>query len=211
MSRLGFALLVAALSVSAGTMAMAQPPVPGGSQPFRKWDIGGTLAIRVGDTEDAVIPPGAWTADLGRYWTPNFKTSIGVMTARQTTYGGSGYTYDPRLLTSSLTENVTRPAGFAASATYQFLDNEFVHPYVSAGARFASTSTLTQVYSTRSPYGPLGSSTTPDRLEVRPVVGGGFKSYFGNGRAFMRSELMFSVGPHRTPHAILQIGAGVDF
>lgn len=210
MTRLGFVLMVAALSVSAE--AMAQPPVPGGSQPFRKWDIGGTLAIRFGEKDDAVIPAGAWTADLGRYWTPNFKTSVAVMTAGQTTYGSSpAGIYDPRSFATSYTRNVTQPAGFAASATYQFLDNEFVHPYVLAGARFASTSATTEVFSTRSPYGPLGSASTPDVLQVRPVVGGGFKSYFANGRAFMRSELQMAVGPGGTAHPILQIGAGVDF
>jgi len=210
MGRLGSVLLVAALLAPAE--AIAQPPGPGGGQAFRKWDIGGTLAIRFGENDDAVIPAGAWTADLGRYWTPNFKTSVAVMTAGQTTYANSTEgMYDPRSFTTSYTRNVTQPAAFAASATYQFFDNEFVQPYVTAGARFASTSTLTQVYSTRSPYGLLNATNAPAALAVRPVVGGGFKSYFDNGRAFMRSELLLSSGPHGTPHAILQIGAGVDF
>jgi len=210
MSKTRWVLLALALALP--VEAIAQTSAPTAINPFRKWDIGGTVAIRFGEKDDAVIPAGAWTADLGRFWTPHFKTSVAVMTAGQTTYGGSpAGIYDPRSFTTSYTRNVTQPAAFAASATYQFFDNEFAHPYVSAGARFASTSTLTQVYATRSPYGLLSSTTAPVALEVRPVVGGGFKSYFGNGRAFMRSELMLSVGPHGTPHAILQIGAGVDF
>jgi hypothetical protein len=209
MSKTRWVLLALALALPADAIAQTTAPT---AIPFRRWDLGGTLAIRFGEMDDAVIPFGAWTAELGRYWTPNFKISAAVMTAGQTTYSSSpAGIYDPRSFTTSYTKNITRPAAFAASATYQFFDNEFVHPYVSAGARFASTSTLTQVYSTRSPYGPLGWSTAPERLEIRPVAGGGFKSYFGNGRAFMRSELMLSVGPHGTPHAILQIGAGVDF
>jgi hypothetical protein len=179
-------------------------------EPFRKWDIGGGLNIRFGDNRDAVVPIGAWTADFGRYWTPHLKTSIAVMTTRQEGYGGPSV-YDPRAFTTSYSEVVTRPAGFGASVAYQFLDNEFVHPYVTAGARFATTSTSTNVYSTRQPYGLLFNSITPDRLEARPVVGGGFKSYFGNGRAFMRSELVMSIAPHGSANAVLMIGAGVDF
>jgi hypothetical protein len=208
MRKTRWVLLVLALALPAEAIAQTTAPT---AISFRKWDLGGTLAIRFGENDDAVIPLGAWTAELGRYWTPNFKISAAVMTAGQITYGGNSFVYDPRAFTSSQTEHITRPAGFAASATYQFFRNEFVHPYLSAGARFASTSTETEVYSTRSPYGLLRSSTAPDRLEVRPVVGGGFKSYFGDGRAFMRSELLLSVGPHGTPHAILQFGAGVDF
>jgi hypothetical protein len=210
MSKTRWVLLSLALTLPA--QAIAQPAAPTAREPFRKWDIGGTVAIRFGEKDDPVIPAGAWTADLGRYWTPNFKTSVAAMTAGQTTYDSSpAGIYDPRSFTTSYTRSVTQPAAFAASATYQFFDNEFVQPYVSASARFASTSTLTQVYATRSPYGLLSATTAPAALEVRPVVGGGFKSYFDNGRAFMRSELLLSVGPHGTAHAILQIGAGVDF
>ena len=59
--------------------------------------------------------------------------------------------------------------------------------------------------------GPVSTDTTPSRVEMRPVVGGGFKSYFGNGRVFMRTELLMSINPHQSPNAILTIGAGVDF
>jgi hypothetical protein len=188
--------------------AMAQPAGPAVGQPFRKWDVGGGVGIRFGETEDTVVPAGAWIAEAGRYWTPHIKTSIAVMTAGQTTYNSSSY--DPRALRSGYTETATRPAGYAASLAYQFFDNEFVHPFVSAGARFASSVTTTKVYSTRSPYQTLSTDST-DRLELRPTIGGGFKSYFGDGRAFMRTELLMAVGPHGSPHAILQIGAGVDF
>jgi hypothetical protein len=82
---------------------------------------------------------------------------------------------------------------------------------VTAGVRLATTSTSTDVYSTRAPYGRLLTTTTPNRVEARPLVGGGFKSYFGNGRAFMRSELAMSIAPHGSLNAILLIGAGVDF
>ena len=201
---------VALLALTLPAEAIAQTGFAGDSQPYRKWDIGGGLNIRFGDNQDAVVPLGAWTADVGRYWTPHLRTSVAVMTTRQEVYGGPGV-FSPSALTASYTEIITQPAGFGASVAYQFFDNEFVHPYVSAGARMATTSTSTDVYSTRSPYGRLLTTTTPARLEARPVVGGGFKSYFGNGRAFMRSELAMSIAPHGATNAVLLIGAGVDF
>jgi hypothetical protein len=179
-------------------------------EPFRKWDIGGGLNIRFGDNQDTVVPAGAWTADFGRYWTPHLKTSIAVMTTRQEGYGGPSV-FDPRAFTTSYSEVITQPAGFGASVSWQFFDNDFVHPYVTAGARFASTSETTSVYSTRAPYGLLLTRSTPSRVEARPVIGGGFKSYFGNGRAFMRSELVMAIAPHGSANAVLTIGAGVDF
>jgi hypothetical protein len=206
---MGAVLCAALLALSLPAEAIAQTASAGDSQPFRKWDIGGGLNIRFGDNQDAVVPVGAWTADVGRYWTPHLKTSVAVMTTRHETSGGSG-AFDPGAFTGSYTEIITRPAGFGASVAYQFLDNEFVHPYVTAGARMATTFTSTDVYSTRPPYGRV-TTTTPSRLEARPVVGGGFKSYFANGRAFMRSELTMSIAPHGATNAILLIGAGVDF
>jgi len=203
--RLRLALLAFAMALPSA--AAAQQPGPIARELYRPWDIGGSLAIRFGDTDDAVVARGAWMGELGRYWTPHFRTSVAVMTAGQDTYGPSAS--DPRTFAGSYTLTITRPAAFGASAAWQFLDNEFVHPYVSAGARFATTSTTTVFYPAR-PSSPQ-FTTAPDRLEVRPIVGGGFKSYFGNGRAFMRTELLMSVRPDGLVHPVLQIGAGIDF
>jgi hypothetical protein len=181
--------------------AAAQAADPSGNQPFRKWDVSGGLSLRFGEREDAVVPPAAWMAEASRYWTPHVKTSFAVMTTRQSVYDYSRSTY---------TESVTTPAGYGASIAYQFFENQFVHPYVSVGARVASAYATSTTYSLRAPYQGVTTSTGT-HVEIRPVLGGGFKSYFGNGRAFMRSELITAIDPHGSPHAILTIGAGVDF
>jgi hypothetical protein len=201
-----FRWVLSLLALSLPVEAIAQQPGTALSEPYRKWDIGGGVALRFGQQDDAVVPAGAWTAEFGRYWTAHIKTSVAVMTAGQTTYASS--TFDSQSYTTR--EIFTRPAGFGAAATYQFLDNEFVHPYVTAGVRFGSTSTSTTISSTRPPYSLL-SNNSPYRIEARQIFGGGFKSYFGNGRAFMRSELLVAIGPGGTTHPVLQIGAGVDF
>jgi len=189
--------------------ATAQQPDAAARPLYRPWDISGGATIRFGEHDDAVVPLGAWTADFGRYWTAHLKTSVTVATAGQSNY--RGIVYDPSASTTSSSESVTGPAALAVSGAYQFFENDFVHPYLSAGARFASASTSTRVYSTRAPYQFLGTFNTPERLQVRPTIGGGFKSYFGNGLAFMRTELLMSIAPHGSPNTILLIGAGVDF
>jgi len=192
--------VLAVLAVPGGVLAQSLDP---GAQPYRKWDVGGGMGIRFGETEDAVVPAGGWNTEVSRYWTAHVMTSFSLMTAGQTSYTG------PYVVNISQHTN-TGPAAYSATAGYQFFDNVFMHPYVVAGARFASHSTTTTTYSARSPFNS-SSVTSPSVLEARPVVGGGFKSYFANGRAFMRSELLMAINPHGSPHAVLTIGAGVDF
>jgi Outer membrane protein beta-barrel domain len=206
MARVRFLLTAALLALPA--LASAQTANRPPAERFRKWDLGGGLGIRFGETDDAVVPLGNWMAEGSRYWTPHFKTSLLVTTAGQTS--SSGYQYDPPAFRSISSRTTTRPAAFGLTAGYQFFDNEFIHPYLSAGVRFASAHVTTTVQSSRSSY---SSSTVdaPDRLQRRPIVGGGFKSYFANGRAFMRTELLVAIGPDGTPHTIFQFGSGVDF
>jgi hypothetical protein len=106
--------------------------------------------------------------------------------------------------------SVTGPAAFSGTLGYQFLDNVFVHPYVVGGVRMASASNATRTWLSVPPYS-ASVQAQPSRLLARPLLGGGFKSYFGNGRAFMRSELLMTIDPHGSPHAVLQLGSGVDF
>ena len=209
MRRLRWVLTLVTLCLGLPVEARAQQLDAALKQPYRPWDISGGVTVRFGERDDAVVPAGAWTAEVGRYWTGHLKTSVTVATAGQSNY--RGFVYDPNASTNSSSESTTGPVALAASGTYQFFENDFVHPYVSAGARFASASTSTRVYSTRAPYQFLGTFNTPERLQARPTIGGGFKSYFGNGRAFMRSELVMSIAPHGSPNTILLFGAGVDF
>jgi hypothetical protein len=196
-------MLVFAAAMTMPALAHAQQPDP---QTFRRWDASGGFTIRFGDGDNTVVPGAAWTAEAGRYWTPHLKTSVAVMTTRQSTfeegpYQAGTYTYN---------DNVTGPAGYAASLSYEFFDNQFVQPYLLGGLRLASTYTNTTTYLAHAPYSSTIAST-PARIEARPVLGGGFKSYFGNGQAFMRTEISVAVNPSGSPHVIVLIGAGVDF
>jgi hypothetical protein len=199
---------VAAAALAFPAIAAAQPLEKAPPELFRRWDAGAGFTIRFGEGDDRVVPLGSWIVQAGRYWTPHLKTSIEVMTAGQSSFGSHSYTG----VSSTSTEYVTGSSAYGADLTYQFFDNEFVHPYVTAGARFAS-SRESVVINTYSPGQPYTSVTMdgPNRLATRPVVGGGFKSYFANGQAFMRTELLFVIGPNDSRHAVFQIGWGVDF
>ena len=70
---------------------MAQEPDAAGRQPYRPWDISGGVAIRFGEHDDVVVPLGAWTAEVGHYWTAHLKTSVAVATAGQRNYVGLAY------------------------------------------------------------------------------------------------------------------------
>ncbi len=199
-----FWLLIVVLALPA--TALAQQPGGETAGLYRKWDAGGGMGIRFGAKDDVVVPLGAWSAGVSRYWTAHVKTSVDVMTAGQETYVGSSY--DGR--SSRYTSSVTGPAALSATAGYQFFDNAFVHPYIAGGVRVASAFERTRITSSTFPYAS-STVTKPATLAARPVLGGGFKSYFDNGRAFMKSELLMAVGPHGSAHAVLTIGAGIDF
>ena len=192
-----FVLLLPA-AVSAQEAGAASP------QPFRKWDAGGGFGI--GKAYDVVVPGLSGSAELSRYWTAHLKTTVEVATADTM---NTAYTYDGRV--SRQTSTTTGPAAFSSTLGYQFFENIFVHPYLVGGVRMVSESDSTQTYLSVPPYGVVSTETHPSRLLARPVLGGGVKSYFGNGRAFMRSELLLVIDPHGSPHGVFQLGVGIDF
>jgi hypothetical protein len=104
--------------------------------------------------------------------------------------------------------------------TWQFRENEWIHPFVQAGvtADFDRVTVRTWeqfFYGARDPGVPLqqlqearveGPTVTRD---VRAAVGGGAKLYF-NARAFVRTDGRWTFD--RTRHNIaLRLGVGIDF
>src|SRR5262249_1734199 len=145
-------------------------------EPFRRWDVATTLGLKFGNKADQVVPQADWDVTFGRYWTAHLKTDF-TMTA----------TNQRRLFVSSRNppeggyEAIRagpHQAGVRTGITYQFLENAFVHPYVSSGVRIAWVDTF------RDSYAPRVFSMTTERLSSgiasRAFVAGGFKSYFDN-------------------------------
>jgi hypothetical protein len=208
--------LVAAVSDAQTNRTTPEPKLPA-------WDADFSLGV----TSNAPIDEGRHQGgpearvearlDLGHYWTQHLKTEAGL--AFLNTWDnyefesfpvqglpGGGYS----ILSTSARMTILTPA-----LTYQFLENQFAHPYVSVGARIAFLETHTrrdpQTYTqNRITYSVPALDRIDMSVAARPVLAAGYKSYF-NERTFMRTELQTSFGRDGSPHPALRIGFGFDF
>ena len=184
---------------------------------FRKWDVAGTVGL-FGSSRRYFIRSNSYygdpvtvagNVDAGRYLTTHLKADVGVMT----THSRSIYEY-PSVYTGpvySYSIVKVRPTTVSAAVTYQFFENVYAHPYVSAGLGFTSISEERTSYSFDPSRGSQPTVVSNDRyLQVRPFVAAGYKSYF-NERAFMKSELLFAARPDGFSYATLRVGFGIDF
>lgn len=157
---------------------------------------------------------------VGRYLTPHLKLELEVAAS------GTGRQFVQRTIAVPgfpapypiTAENETALRWVGAHATWQFFDNEWVHPFVSAGLGAAidrrSVHTWEQQYYPRPPGDDLvvvpenrsGPQTT---TALHGVFGGGVKLYMTR-RAFFRTDARVSLGRSRQ-HLAFRAGVGVDF
>jgi hypothetical protein len=207
-------------------LVLALAPGVAAAQPL--WDIAATVGLFAGQRPGS--EGGGYHEDwfqavqggvvAGRYLSKHLKIEI----EGSATGGGDQYRSRrievpdlgvPYWISSHATSSV-RSVGTLLS--WQFRDNEWVHPFVQAGvtaeAEHVVLYTPEQYF-----YGdPRGS---PERLvagsrteesttwRARPVVGGGAKLYFRE-RAFVRTDARLSVDRRRLNLAV-RLGVGVDF
>jgi len=188
--------------------AAARGQEANGAPPYRKWESSAGLQLSFWPNADTVVRTPAWNVDLGRFWTPHFETSATLTANGEERYEFVSHTPFPG--GSQSVSEVARPAGLLLAGTYQFYENVFAHPYVSVGAQIGWTETVRDTVRTVNPYSFV-TETIARSVEARPFVASGFKSYFDNGRAFMRSELAVFVDPKGTPRAVIRIGVGFEF
>jgi len=219
----GATLLATAASAQAVETAVRLPA----------WDVSGSVAvhsIRASELYDASDgyydywetqwQPGI---QVGRYLTTNLKAEIGV-------HGPMHYTFyesdsvsvpglPPGLGFADVDRNI-RVFSVAPAITWQFSENSFLHPYVSAGVamdvsdvhRFREAGTRSIVYSrTTVRYDVSGIDTRETVVAARPFFAAGSKSYFGNGQWFVRPEVELGVAKSRIGAVSLRLGVGVDF
>ena len=195
---------------------------------YRPWDVQGGVSLHVSTRTDGSVtnvsyeqwlPAFAGTLEVGRYWTSHLKTEFGVVFMTSNQGGGQEPVIVPtgQSGTAFITSKVQQTQ-FVFAATYQFGENAFVHPYVSAGARVG----LLDINQSRWPRadvfvdGRYVSYAIPalDRhftdLRVRPFVALGSKSYFSE-RTFVRPEVMLAFGAHGLGQYALRMAFGVDF
>lgn len=212
--------LTAAITLIA-TMAGAQ--TAGSTPVMPDWDVTFSLGVLSsspkdeGENHDETVWHGEALLDVGHYWTQHVKTEAGISFLNQREdydfeafpvpgLPGGGY---------SVTQKSIRMALITPALTYQFGENAFAHPYVSAGARIAlldthssrDAQTITQ---NRTTYSIPSLNRTDSIVAVRPVVAAGFKSYF-NERTFIRTEVQASIGADHRAHPAARVGFGFDF
>ena len=207
------ALAIAAVSPS---VAFAQPVE------LPEWDFGSGFGIldaghREEDpfSDDETV---AWNLDAGRYLTPHLKLDGGLMLTPAQTVGRrtrpiAGLPPEYQYFDWALT--TVHPTSVSGALTYQFRDNEFLHPYLSAGVRTIwqaeHTVRVAQTLRLRGvDYAIPGVDERTTSVIARPFVAVGCKSYF-NSRVFMRPEVLVAFGPSGYSHSTWRIGAGVDF
>lgn len=191
-----------------------------------RWDAAGQLALlnrnRSGLSRwDHWYSAPAVDGTAGRYWTPHFKTEFEIGAAGRGSIDGqesipvpgTGFPFQ-RYRDHSLQETT-----FGATALYQFFDNQWVHPFVGAGAelvreRHTADAVPGETFrlSTTAPNLILPSLPAIDTVSysVRPLVTGGFKFYV-SPRAFVRTEVRTAFSTDRPLALQWRGGVGFDF
>jgi len=195
--------------------ASAQQPVP--VTAIGRWDVAGQLALlnrnksELGSRWDHWYEAPLIQGSAGHYWTPHFKTELEIATSGQGTIG-----VEENL---RYREHMLRESTVGATAVYQFLDNQWVHPFVGAGLEVARERHVAESLPSsieRFPTTALPLTLRPvpaiDNISysVRPVLTGGFKFYISQ-RAFVRTEVRTSFSTDRPLAIQWRGGVGIDF
>lgn len=217
------ALLVATLASAQGTETKA-PRMP-------LWDASGAVAlhnIRASDAHggedqfDWWEPQWETGVQAGRYLTPHLKVEMGVRGPMQYDFYESAQVPAPGLsggVAFASIDRHVRLVSFAPGVTWQFFENRFVHPYVSAGVSFdvaeihrsrdAHTVSVSRSNTTIR-YSVPAVDTRETLVDARPFLAAGTKSYF-NRHWFVRPEAHVALAGSRVGQVSLRLGVGVDF
>ncbi len=206
---------------SLGLAQTAQPP---------QWDFSATTGLFSGRPATAATDHygDRWYSSaragisVGRYWTPNLKTEIEVMTS------GEGRRYASR--TAILADGTHwsygaheyfRASQGSARVVWQLLDNRWIHPYLLAGV---AVDAARQHAFIPEQYRYLGDGRTPAFREtlvpqqtegpdtvyrVGAMLGAGAKLYFSPTVFANTALLVTHAKPAKTVSIIL--GLGIDF
>ncbi|MFN7983492.1 MAG: hypothetical protein U0Q11_16715 [Vicinamibacterales bacterium] len=223
---------LATAATCAGLLAFAAAPVlaqrvDASGTPYRAWDVSAGTGLHFMTTIDRVDSGrGGWSApaplgdvSIARYWNSHLKTEVGftALTSGED-FADATITLPSGQVAHTYTTNRARQQQVAFSGVCQFFDNEFAHPYVSAGVRVG----LLDIESHRSPYATVYSNNTyqsflvPEttarltQVKVRPFLALGSKAYFTE-RVFARPEVIVAASNRGVSQVGLNLGFGFDF
>ena len=207
--------LSCALLVAAGPAA-AQGVTLSPSNP-KNWDASITVGWLGGDKHAIAERYNDWydtfatSVDAGRYWTPHIKTEIGV------TLTTEGTVYSPRQLPgpggTPVFFSEEHRFGLRAvnlSAAYQFLDNQWAHPFLAAGVHLGWEREKVQRWPLSGPGLPAPVTQSGTDFDARPFISGGSKFYV-NEQGFFRTDLSAAFDSRGAAIVWWRIGGGFDF
>jgi hypothetical protein len=201
---------LAATPLSAQTVTLA-PPDPA------RWDISagaGTFSgRRTGINDwDTWYTTGAARIDVGFYWTPHLRTEATVLRSGE----GHLFSQTPVVVPGQAFPSFQyathrmQTTQVSAAVTYQFLENAWVHPFLSAGTLLSVDRDRVEAAPTRPGPAALPVLTETQTSAVHPFIAAGAKFYV-SPRAFIRSDLRVSLGTGGRSQVSVGAGIGVDF
>lgn len=220
--------LVTAVLLPGLCHAQPSPPSPTAATP---WDS--TIVVGLLSGRPQTAPSRSYSDDwfnaaevgvvLGRHFTPHVKAELELATSTEGRRFIERYVQAPNhpFPVPVGADQFTRMHEAGASLTFQFFENERVHPFVQIGAVMdfdrVRTRTWAQSFFTgdsRTPGTQVivadENSTTPKTsIRGRGVVGAGAKFYV-TPRVFVRTDGRFAIGTSGR-HLLLRAGVGVDF
>jgi len=212
-------VLAAALAAPAAAQDTSRSLKPA---TFPRWDLGASIgSLNVTNTEIASSwatwhQKAEFRVDGGYYWTTHLKTDVSVSTSNQWEDYETVRFNVPGIPNAYAYDEITRQfISVSPAVTWQFRENQFMHPYVSGGVRIGllQEHLVRQGGTLRS--GTLGYTVTPvdeRRTEVvaRPFLAGGFKSYISRS-VFARTEARLAFAQDGIRQVSVVAGIGVDF
>lgn len=191
-----------------------------------KWDVAGQLSMLNRNTSDLSqwdhwYSVAAVNATGGYYWTPHFKSEFEVGFAGEGTIDAEEETPVPGQSFPFIRyrDHRLQETAVSATAVYQFFDNQWVHPFIGAGAELVRERHLADAlpaetirFSTAVPNLQLPPVPAVDRItySVRPLVTSGFKFYM-SPRAFVRIDVRTALSSARPLAWQWRGGIGADF
>ena len=187
---------------------------------FPRWDATGSLGLLVVSTADTGVSWDSWEQkadyrlDVGRYWTTHLKTEVAFSTSNPTLDYDTVRLVVPGVAAAYAYDEIDRQLYTVAPAlTWQFFENNFVHPYVSGGVKIGILQERRHRLATTQRSGAISYSVpaVDERrtlLLARPFVAGGFKSYISRS-VFVRTEARVAFTQDGVRQVSMMAGAGV--
>ncbi len=219
--RAPFAFLT--LLTLATSLRAQQTGAPDARSPFRRWDVsagvGGRFFDGAGLGDSYSNWNGAWQprVQVGRYLSRHLKVELTAHSPSTHEFfsdvpmPGQGLPFQGYVFA----EHRSRVVSAAPAVTYQFLENAFAHPFISAGLDVSVIEArITRMPQTRWTNGlsrtTAAAQDTRHAVRARPLVAAGVKSYF-NERVFVRPEGSLAFSRPGVAQFSLRLDLGVDF